>query len=74
MAGDLLARLREQAEFHSDGHGPLHKEAADEIERTHKLAEQIKARATVSKPDDEKELRRQMAHIVSLADAICEVR
>lgn len=74
MAGDLLARLREQAEFYSDGHGALHKAAADEIERVHKLAEQIKARATVSDADDEKELRRQMAHIASLADAIREVR
>ena len=29
----LIDRLREQAQWHSDGHGPLHKEAADEIER-----------------------------------------
>lgn len=30
---DLLVRLREQAEWYSDGHGHLHKDAADEIER-----------------------------------------
>lgn len=30
---DLVDRLREQAEWHSDGHGPLHAEAAAEIER-----------------------------------------
>lgn len=30
---DLVKRLREQAEWDSDGHGPLHGEAADEIER-----------------------------------------
>lgn len=29
---DLVARLREQAQWESDGHGPLHKEAADRIE------------------------------------------
>lgn len=30
---DLVKRLREQAEWNSDGHGALHGEAADEIER-----------------------------------------
>lgn len=30
---ELLSKLREQAAWYSDGHGPLHKEAADEIER-----------------------------------------
>lgn len=30
---DLVERLREQSEWYSDGHGPLHKEAADEIAR-----------------------------------------
>lgn len=30
---DLLSRLKEQSEWHNDGHGPLHKEAANEIER-----------------------------------------
>jgi hypothetical protein len=30
---ELLDRLREQAEWHNDGHGPLHKEAVAEIER-----------------------------------------
>lgn len=29
----LLERLREQQEWYSEGHGPLHKESADEIER-----------------------------------------
>ena len=30
---DILVRLQEQAEFYSDGFGPLCKEAADEIAR-----------------------------------------
>jgi hypothetical protein len=30
---DLLDRLREQSEWHSDGHGELYKEAVAEIER-----------------------------------------
>lgn len=30
---DILERLREQAEYYSDGHGPLHEDAANEIER-----------------------------------------
>ena len=33
MADSLLERLRVQQEWFSDGHGALHKEAADEIER-----------------------------------------
>lgn len=36
---DILARLDEQAEWYGDGHGPLHKEAADEIRRLRKLCE-----------------------------------
>jgi hypothetical protein len=32
VARDILARLREQAEWYSDGLGPLCGEAADEIE------------------------------------------
>lgn len=40
------------------------------LARVRKLAEQIKARCQVSESDDEKELRRQMAHIASLADEI----
>jgi hypothetical protein len=39
-----------------------------------KIAEQIKARSQVSAPDDVNELRRQMMHIASLADAIMEIR
>jgi hypothetical protein len=30
---DILDKLREQQEWYSDGHGELHKRAADEIER-----------------------------------------
>ena len=33
MSDTLLERLRVQQEWFSDGHGPLHKEAADRIER-----------------------------------------
>ena len=33
MSEDLLARLRDQAEWYSDGLGPLCKLAADELER-----------------------------------------
>ena len=33
MTDELLRRLREQGDHYSDGHGPLHNEAADEIER-----------------------------------------
>lgn len=39
----ILMRLREQSEWYSDGHGPLHKEAADEIERLRASQERLKS-------------------------------
>jgi|DEB19_MinimDraft_3_1074340.scaffolds.fasta_scaffold88365_2 hypothetical protein len=36
---DILAKLDEQSEWYSDGHGELHKQAAAEIRRLLKLCE-----------------------------------
>lgn len=36
---DILDKLDEQGEWYSEGHGPLHKLAADEIRRLRKICE-----------------------------------
>jgi hypothetical protein len=41
MSDDLMHRLREQSEWHNDGHGPLHKEAYEVIERQHEALARI---------------------------------
>lgn len=64
----LTRRLREQAEWHSDGHGALHKEAADEIERllakNRELASTLATRLLDTTKNDEIErLTRKLTEI-----------
>lgn len=71
MAGlsDLIVEQQEKEIW-----GRIQKAVAEERERCAEIARQIKARASATSSDDEKELRRQMAHIQFLADDIMRDR
>lgn len=47
---DLIHRLKEQAQWYSDGHGPLHQEAAAEIERLQTALRRIRSLAEKNVP------------------------
>jgi polyhydroxyalkanoate synthesis regulator phasin len=67
---DIVDRLREQAEWHSDGPGPLHAESADEIERARQELEMCEGLLA----GDQEVFARHRAEIERLRQEIAELK
>jgi hypothetical protein len=64
---DILERLREQAEYYSDGHGPLHEDAAHEIERLRHERRNLQ-RSWAAERAEVNRLRNAIDNIIMAAD------